>query len=267
LLPQMGPNGEGRYWVAGASRASTRASVIITNRVATLTVAAIAIAAGLLALSGQRRGESGHPTSGATGPVTASDTRRDIGRERADAKTGAGTSLVAVERPDIDGYPTAAIAPQVPDVPPDMFSYSVIVARYASEYGVPAALANAVMRVESNYKPRSRGRAGEIGLMQIKVGTARMVGYSGSASGLFDPETNIKFGIKYLAMAYRLSGGDTCGTILRYNAGHGARRMNRVSAAVCAKVKQAQTEHYELVAQYLRVLTNAVGGLLPSSDS
>jgi soluble lytic murein transglycosylase-like protein len=73
--------------------------------------------------------------------------------------------------------------------------------------------------------------------MQIKPTTARGLGYSGSASGLFDPETNIKWGMKYLGMAHQLSGGATCGTILRYNAGHNARRMNPVSAAYCSKVK------------------------------
>ena len=39
--------------------------------------------------------------------------------------------------------------------------------------------------------------------MQIKPATARMMGYSGSTNGLFDPETNIKFGMKYLAKAHR----------------------------------------------------------------
>jgi soluble lytic murein transglycosylase-like protein len=115
--------------------------------------------------------------------------------------------------------------------------YTTIVARYASTYGVPASLAHAVISVESNYRPNARGSAGEVGLMQIKPATARAMGYSGSASGLFDPETNIKYGIKYLAMAHQLSGGSTCGTILKYNAGHGARRMNPVSAAYCSKVK------------------------------
>ena len=116
-------------------------------------------------------------------------------------------------------------------------TYTAIVARYASSYGVPASLAQAVVRIESNFSPDGRGGAGEIGLMQIKPATARMMGYGGSASGLFDPETNIRFGMKYLAMAHQLSGGETCGTILRYNAGHGARRMNPVSAAYCSKVK------------------------------
>ncbi|RUW21963.1 transglycosylase SLT domain-containing protein, partial [Mesorhizobium sp. M4B.F.Ca.ET.013.02.1.1] len=67
--------------------------------------------------------------------------------------------------------------------------------------------------------------------------TARMMGYSGSVKGLFNPDTNIKYGMKYLAMARGLGGGTTCGTILKYNAGHAATRMNPVSAAYCSKVK------------------------------
>lgn len=116
--------------------------------------------------------------------------------------------------------------------------YDEIIARHAARHGVSPALAHAVIRIESNYRANARGRAGEVGLMQIKPATARMMGYSGAASGLYDPETNIRYGMKYLAGAQQLGGGDLCGTILRYNAGHGARRMNRVSAAYCAKVKR-----------------------------
>ncbi|MDQ0561381.1 soluble lytic murein transglycosylase-like protein [Rhizobium mesoamericanum] len=114
--------------------------------------------------------------------------------------------------------------------------YSALIVKYANEYHVPVELANAVVRVESNFNPNARGSAGEIGLMQIKPATARMMGYSGTAKGLFDPETNIKFGMKYLAAAHQLGGGETCGTILKYNAGHGATRMNPVSKAYCGKV-------------------------------
>lgn len=116
--------------------------------------------------------------------------------------------------------------------------YSTIISHYASSYGVPTKLADAVVSIESNYNPHRRGKAGEIGLMQIKLSTARMMGYSGSAKGLYDPETNIEYGMKYLAKAHDLGGGTTCGTILRYNAGHGARHMNPVSARYCAKVKR-----------------------------
>ncbi|MEO9338137.1 transglycosylase SLT domain-containing protein [Mesorhizobium sp. SB112] len=126
-----------------------------------------------------------------------------------------------------------AAAPAVTDK-----KYGTIVQRYAAAYGVPVSLAHAVIRVESNYRPDARGSAGEIGLMQIKHATARMMGYSGSAKALYDPETNIKYGMKYLGMARNLSDGSTCGTILKYNAGHAATRNNPVSTAYCGKVKQ-----------------------------
>jgi hypothetical protein len=116
-------------------------------------------------------------------------------------------------------------------------SYSSLIQTYAKTYGVPVDLAHAVVRVESNFNPKARGSAGEIGLMQIKPATARMMGYRGTAKGLYDPETNIKFGMKYLAMAHDLGGGTTCGTILKYNAGHGAKRMNPVSKRYCGKVQ------------------------------
>ena len=116
--------------------------------------------------------------------------------------------------------------------------YDTIIARYASAYNVPVSLAHAVIKIESNYRSTARGSAGEIGLMQIKPATARMMGYSGSAKGLFDPDTNIRYGMKYLAKARELGGGSTCGTILKYNAGHAARRMNKISAAYCSKVKR-----------------------------
>ena len=113
-----------------------------------------------------------------------------------------------------------------------------IVARYASSYGIPESLAHAVITVESNYRADARGAAGEVGLMQIKPATARMMGFKGSTKELFNPETNIKYGMKYLAKAHELGGGTTCGTILKYNAGHGAKRMNKISAAYCSKVKK-----------------------------
>ncbi len=115
--------------------------------------------------------------------------------------------------------------------------YAKIISSYAKSYGVPESLAHAVVKIESNYRPNARGRHGEIGLMQIKPATARMMGYRGSAKGLYDPDTNIKYGMKYLAAAHELGGGSTCGTILKYNAGHGAKRMNPISKAYCGKVQ------------------------------
>jgi hypothetical protein len=38
-------------------------------------------------------------------------------------------------------------------------------------------------------------------------------------------------------VAYKLAGGDTCGTILRYQAGHRAQAMTGAARAYCAKVQ------------------------------
>lgn len=110
------------------------------------------------------------------------------------------------------------------------------IAAQAKAAGLPPELAEAVIRHESRFNPKARGRHGEIGLMQIKPQTARALGYTGTAAGLYDVDTNLKWGMAYLAGAYKLAGGDTCGTILRYNAGHGATRMNRTSRAYCSEV-------------------------------
>ncbi|EUB96125.1 Lytic transglycosylase catalytic [Rhizobium sp. CF080] len=126
--------------------------------------------------------------------------------------------------------------------------YTQLIAKYADEYDVPEELALAVVRIESNFRPTAKGSAGEIGLMQIKPATARLMGYRGPDYGLYDPETNIRYGMKYLAGAHELGGGKICGTILKYNAGHGAKRMNPVSKRYCNRV-QAVIETAEQTAE------------------
>ena len=144
----------------------------------------------------------------------------------------AAASGPEVVTPDTQIDPTASYPLYEPHRP-----YSDLIERYAAKMGISVSLAHAIVLVESNYIPLARGRHGEVGLMQIKPSTARLMGYGGSVSDLFDPETNIKYGMKYLALAQNLGGGTTCGTILKYNAGHAATRMNPISAAYCSKVK------------------------------
>lgn len=185
--------------------------------------------------------------------VSADAKKSEPAAEAARATTGkqtAGTGVIGENCPYLfgcgdekaagtDATATASIAQKKAQLAGTSGSrYEEIIAKYSAAYGVPASLARAVIHVESSFRPNARGSAGEIGLMQIKPATARMMGYSGSANGLFDPDTNIKFGIKYLSKAHELSGGTTCGTILRYNAGHAAKRMNKRSSAYCAKVKR-----------------------------
>lgn len=109
--------------------------------------------------------------------------------------------------------------------------------RHARENGIPVNLVEAVARIESRFNPAARNGP-YTGLMQIHPRTAAGIGYRGSREGLFDADTNLRYGVRYLAQAYRLAGGDTCGTIMRYQSGHGAKRINAANLAYCAKVRQ-----------------------------
>ena len=117
-------------------------------------------------------------------------------------------------------------------------SFADLIAAKAAAHGVPVALANAVVRVESNYNPQATGSAGEVGLMQIKYQTARGLGYAGTRSGLYDPATNLEWGMRYLAGAHRLAGGSLCGTLAKYQGGHGT-RGTRTSFNYCGRVRTA----------------------------
>jgi soluble lytic murein transglycosylase-like protein len=79
---------------------------------------------------------------------------------------------------------------------------------HADENRVPVELVHKVIRRESRYQPRVIGHGYAMGLMQIKYSTARGMGYSGNAQGLLDADTNLYWGVRYLAAAYRYAGGD-----------------------------------------------------------
>ena len=129
----------------------------------------------------------------------------------------------------------ALAAYQVEDAT-DTRPYDALIARYAAEYGVPVQLAHAVVEKESGYNAKATGR-GTVGLMQIKPATARGIGYTGSTAGLYDPATNLRWGMKYLGTAYELGGGDICGTALRYQGGHRATRSTPMTQKYCAQLK------------------------------
>src|SRR5262249_54082924 len=69
------------------------------------------------------------------------------------------------------------------------------------------------------------------GLMQIRLGTARAMGYRGSAAGLLDPHTNMTYAVRYLAGAYRAAGGNPNRAVANYARGYHDRTARRGSRA------------------------------------
>lgn len=76
-----------------------------------------------------------------------------------------------------------------------------------SVFGLPQGLLDAVCYVESNHQIRALhkddGNTDSLGVCQVKLSTARMLGFKGAERQLMDPSTNISFAAKYLA--YQIS--------------------------------------------------------------
>jgi soluble lytic murein transglycosylase-like protein len=98
--------------------------------------------------------------------------------------------------------------------------YDALVAKHAAANAVPEALVHRIIVRESRYQPGLVGRGGTIGLMQIKLATARSLGYTGTAEGLRDPETNLTYAVKYLAGAYRAANGNHNRAVAYYAGGY-----------------------------------------------
>jgi soluble lytic murein transglycosylase-like protein len=94
-----------------------------------------------------------------------------------------------------------------------------LVEQHASANGLPPSLVHRVIMRESRYNPRAVN-AGNYGLMQIRLATARSMGYSGSAAGLLDAETNMTYAVKYLAGAYRAAHGNENLAVALYSRGY-----------------------------------------------
>jgi soluble lytic murein transglycosylase-like protein len=116
----------------------------------------------------------------------------------------------------------------VPFDPPSEETGNRVVAMIKSmapSYGVPTWFALRIAKIESNYNPLVRGRAGEYGIFQIKCDTARGLGMQGGCAQLADAPTNIEWGLKHLQAAVKASNGNLRLAASKHNAGLGRRTI------------------------------------------
>lgn len=90
--------------------------------------------------------------------------------------------------------------------------------------GVNPYLVAAIIREESQYDVRAVSRVGAIGLMQVMPATANQVAQryhmpAVTRDDLFDQETNIRIGARYVEQLLAQFSGDVIQTIAAYNAG------------------------------------------------
>lgn len=111
---------------------------------------------------------------------------------------------------------------------------------HAEGADVPIDTALAVVLQESSFRPNVTGAAGEIGLMQLKCQTARGIGYKGTCDDLYDPDTNLHFGLRYLRKALNR------GSVAYYNAGIYAKKLPEAAKdyADSVEVKRSNSDKY-----------------------
>ena len=93
------------------------------------------------------------------------------------------------------------------------------IAHYAGVYDVPESLIDRSIQRESGFNPAQR-HGPFWGLMQLRLDTARSMGYRGPARGLLDADTNLRYGVAYLSNAYLVAGGDPQRALALYASGY-----------------------------------------------
>lgn len=112
-----------------------------------------------------------------------------------------------------------AKAPAPPPKAQSRGSLDLLISRYADVHDVPESLVRRVIVRESGYNPGARNGP-YYGLMQISYATAKSMGYRGTPQGLLDPETNLKYAVKYLRGAYLVADGSSDQAMRLYARGY-----------------------------------------------
>lgn len=130
------------------------------------------------------------------------------------ASAGGGAEVNALVAP----VPSVASLPVAAEYP-----YRHLVRAAAERHGLPEALLQGLIQVESNFNPRAVSPKGARGLMQLMPATARRMG----VRDVFDPAANIDGGARYFKELLVAFGDDVSLAIAAYNAGPGAVRRFR----------------------------------------
>jgi len=124
-------------------------------------------------------------------------------------------------------------------------AYQHTIRTYARQYGVDEDLIHSVVKQESCFNEKALSRAGAIGLMQLMPGTASYL----KVKDPWNPEQNIKGGVKYLSQMLKRFKGNKKFALAAYNAGPG--KVIKYGGIPPYK----ETRHYvkKIMADYSRV--------------
>lgn len=90
-------------------------------------------------------------------------------------------------------------------------------------FSLPPGILSAVCWVESSHRinvvHKDDGKGSSLGTCQIKLPTARMLGFKGTEKELMIPKTNVYYGGRYLVRQLNRYEGDIVKAVAAYNSG------------------------------------------------
>jgi soluble lytic murein transglycosylase-like protein len=95
--------------------------------------------------------------------------------------------------------------------------------------GIDPDLAFRLVRLESEFNPRAKSSVGAIGLTQLMPSTARLYQKGVSVDQLYNSDTNLKIGFRYLRNLMKLYGGNVELALVAYNRGEDAVDADRAA--------------------------------------
>jgi soluble lytic murein transglycosylase-like protein len=129
--------------------------------------------------------------------------------------------------PDLEESSAAEAAPAARPIPASRrvsagqapADIEVLILRHAERFALPASLVRRVAWRESKFDPKQRNGP-YWGLMQIRVQTARGLGFRGEPTDLLDADTNMTYAVAYLANAYKVAGRNETRAVALYAKGY-----------------------------------------------
>jgi len=130
--------------------------------------------------------------------------------------------------------------------------YNSLILEMGKQFGFSTSLIKAQIWTESSGFVRAERNEGKgvisRGLLGLSVGAASDMGYRGTGEGLFDPRTNLFYGLKYLRHFTDRNRGNIRAALSCYNGGYAAEKYYRETG------KLINPEYVDRVFYYYRLL-------------
>lgn len=101
--------------------------------------------------------------------------------------------------------------------------YTDEIKKYASMYGLPPYMVASIINIESGYRVDAKSYADAMGLMQLKLSTAKDMAVGTKIvvdkNNIFDIDINIELGSKYMAYLLDMFEGNEINALASYNWG------------------------------------------------